>query len=56
MKDNQNRTMIGQRRTSLKRIAIAGASLVAMQTHPFSSAWAQNSASWTTKPIRLLVG
>jgi len=25
-------------------------------THPFSSAWAQNTASWTSKPIRLLVG
>jgi tripartite-type tricarboxylate transporter receptor subunit TctC len=53
---SQSETVLGQRRTSLKRIAIAGASLAALQSHLCSSAWAQNTASWTSKPIRLLVG
>ena len=44
------------RRSALKRIATAGATLAATQAISVGMTWAQQTVAWTTKPVRLLVG
>ncbi|HAB48548.1 MAG TPA: hypothetical protein DCE31_10565, partial [Lautropia sp.] len=45
-----------QRRSVLKRIAIVSAALTATQRMTVGMTWAQSTAAWTSKPVRLLVG